>query len=100
MAEQYNFLAPIYKLPIVEKVILFGSRARGDNQERADIDLAILCTSAREEDWQKLLDIADNLDTLLKLDLHRIVSLDGTKPIEQSIAKEGIALYVKSEDKN
>ena len=25
----------------VEKVILFGSRARGDNKERSDIDLAI-----------------------------------------------------------
>ena len=31
LAEKFN----------LEKVILFGSRARGDNKERSDIDLAI-----------------------------------------------------------
>ena len=29
------------KYPEIEKVVLFGSRARGDNASRSDIDLAI-----------------------------------------------------------
>ena len=29
------------KYPEIEKVVLFGSRARGDNSSRSDIDLAI-----------------------------------------------------------
>lgn len=39
-----NIIREIKDLAIecgVEKVILFGSRARGDNKERSDIDLAI-----------------------------------------------------------
>lgn len=45
----------------VEKVILFGSRARGDNKERSDIDLAIeggnaaLFAVEAEEEIQTLL---------------------------------------------
>ena len=39
-----SIINDIEKLAIdcnIEKVILFGSRARGDNKERSDIDLAI-----------------------------------------------------------
>ncbi|WP_341790402.1 nucleotidyltransferase domain-containing protein [Rickettsia endosymbiont of Polydrusus tereticollis] len=28
------------KLPFIKEIWLFGSRARGDNNERADIDIA------------------------------------------------------------
>lgn len=30
----------------IKKVVLFGSRARGDNEERSDIGLAIYCNSS------------------------------------------------------
>ena len=32
--------------PEVERIILFGSRARGEASERADIDLAVECPAA------------------------------------------------------
>ena len=38
-----KLLKIISKYKDIEKVILFGSRARGDNNERADIDIAIDC---------------------------------------------------------
>lgn len=38
---------------MVEEVWLFGSRARSDNQDRADIDLAIVCHNATTKDWLK-----------------------------------------------
>lgn len=37
-----NLVSKIRKMIHVEKVILFGSRARGDNKEKSDIDLIIL----------------------------------------------------------
>ena len=62
----------------VEKVILFGSRARGDYKERSDIDLAFCETTS----------------TLLEFD---IVDLD--KPVRkellESIKREGVVLYEK-----
>jgi uncharacterized protein len=68
---QYKFLEKIKSLPFVEEIWLFGSRARRDHQERSDIDLAILCPKATHEDWNKVLDIVEDADTLLQIDCVR-----------------------------
>lgn len=72
----------------VEKVILFGSRARGDNRERSDVDLA-----ARGGDMTRFtLDVDDRLPTLLMFD---VVNLD--EPVQPellaAIRHDGIVLY-------
>lgn len=80
LAQKYN----------VEKVILFGSRARGDFKERSDIDLAFKGGNGS----YFAVDVDEETSTLLKFD---IIDLD--KPIRNelidSINKEGIVLYEK-----
>ncbi|HEV2916259.1 MAG TPA: nucleotidyltransferase domain-containing protein [Candidatus Babeliales bacterium] len=39
----YQFFKKLIALPYIEKIILYGSRARGDTRDRSDIDLAIEC---------------------------------------------------------
>lgn len=74
----------------LDKVILFGSRSRGDNRERSDIDLAIqggntvaFAASADED-----------IPTLLMFD---VVDLD--KPVQsellEEIRKDGVVIYEK-----
>ncbi|MDO4404311.1 MAG: nucleotidyltransferase domain-containing protein, partial [Atopobiaceae bacterium] len=58
-------------------VILFGSRARGDNGPRSDIDLAV---KGCNEFHQLEEDLQENLWSLLELD---IVNLDG--PISDAL---------------
>lgn len=75
----------------VQKIILFGSRARGDNNVRSDIDLAVSggdITLFRTE-------IDDYVDTLLMFD---VVNLDGAVQEEllNIIKEEGIVLYEKA----
>ncbi|WP_410526187.1 nucleotidyltransferase domain-containing protein [Rickettsia endosymbiont of Urophora cardui] len=41
--KSYLFMEKLESLPFIEEIWLFGSRARGDNNERSDIDLAIIC---------------------------------------------------------
>ena len=54
----------------IEKVVLFGSRARGDFQRTSDIDLA-----SRGGDFVRFsLDVDEETSTLLQYD---IVNLDG-----------------------
>lgn len=74
----------------IKKVILFGSRARGDNREKSDIDLAVSGGNIVEF----RLDIDEEVRTLLMFD---VVNLDGAvqKPLLESIEKEGIVLYEK-----
>lgn len=74
----------------VEKVILFGSRARGDYKERSDIDLAFY--GGRSSRF--ILDVDEKTSTLLQFD---VVDLD--KPVRkellEAIDREGVILYEK-----
>lgn len=75
----------------IEKVILFGSRARGDNRERSDIDLAVSGGNITEF----IFDIEEDVWTLLMFD---VVNLDGPvqKELLAEIAKDGVVLYEKA----
>lgn len=74
----------------IHKVILFGSRARGDNRERSDIDLAV----QGGDILHFTLDVEDKVPTLLFFD---VVNLDEYVQPEllESIQKEGKVLYEK-----
>ena len=41
MEEIYHQLAELARRHGAQRLVLFGSRARGDNKERSDIDLAV-----------------------------------------------------------
>lgn len=80
LAEKYN----------LDKVILFGSRARGDYKPKSDIDLAVSggnCT-------RFALDVEEDTSTLLFFD---VVDLDGAvqKELLESIKNEGVCIYEK-----
>lgn len=74
----------------VEKVLLFGSRARGDFKRTSDIDLAV---SGGDFD-RFALDVDEETTTLLMFD---IIDLDREMQSElrESIEKEGVILYEK-----
>ena len=75
----------------INKVILFGSRTRGDNGDRSDIDLAIYCEKSISDFIE---DIENNTTTLLEFDFSDMKSVNDELFIEQ-VNKEGIILYEK-----
>lgn len=74
----------------IVKVILFGSRARGDYKRTSDIDLAV--EGGKFERFA--LDVTEETSTLLKYD---IVNLDREveQQLRESIKKEGQLIYEK-----
>lgn len=74
----------------LESVVLFGSRARRDNGERSDIDLAV----RGGDSIAFAVSIQEEAETLLMFD---VVELD--KPIKREllneIEREGIVIYEK-----
>lgn len=75
----------------IEKVVLFGSRARGDNQSRSDIDLAVFPASNFLQEGEFFCKM-DELDTLLKIDLV-FVTPELDPRLLQIIHQEGVVLY-------
>lgn len=92
----YHFIKELSALTSVEKIILFGSRARKDNTERADIDLAIVCPHAMLNDWLTILEVIENADTLLKIDCVRFDTLSEESKLKKNIINEGVILYAKN----
>ena len=72
----------------LKRVILFGSRARGDYKERSDIDIAF--QGGRAPGFE--ISVDEETSTLLKFDF---VNLDRSVSPElmASINKEGIIIY-------
>lgn len=68
---KYNFIQKISSQQFVDAIYLFGSRAQNYAQPRSDIDLCIVCPKASEKEWQKILDIVEDADTLLQIDCLR-----------------------------
>lgn len=87
LLQQIKDFADTYQ---INKVILFGSRARGDFHRTSDIDLAI----SGGDIANFSIDVDEMTDTLLKYDF---VNLDGPVQEEliESIQREGIILYEK-----
>ena len=74
----------------IDKVILFGSRARGDYSKVSDIDIAVTGGDIAEFS----IDVDEETNTLLQFD---VVNLDGSvqKELLESIEREGIVIYEK-----
>lgn len=74
----------------LERVVLFGSRARGDYKKTSDIDLAVTGGNIT----LFTLDVEEETSTLLSFD---VVNLDGSvqEELHKSIEQGGRLLYEK-----
>ena len=72
----------------IQRVILFGSRARGTHTERSDIDIAVSGGNVDAFYW----DIKENVFSLLMFD---IVELDAgvLEELKKEIERDGIMIY-------
>jgi len=75
----------------VSKIILFGSRARGDNNQKSDIDLAIYTLPEFTNKGHFISEMED-IETLLKIDMV-FVNNDTDKKLVENIQKDGVVIY-------
>lgn len=74
----------------ITKIILFGSRARGDFYERSDIDIAV--SGGEKNEFS--LEVNEKIMTLLMFD---VINLDGniSKELQEEIERDGVVIYEK-----
>lgn len=78
----------------IEKIVLFGSRAREDNKRVSDIDLAIFPLPEFDKRGHLTSEL-DELETLLKIDIVYINDSVDSRLLE-NIRREGVALYERT----
>ena len=85
---ELSFFAKKYS---VTKIILFGSRARGTNTERSDIDIAVYGGEFDQFYWE----VKENIHSLLMFD---IIQADAaiSDELKQEIERDGVIIYEKT----
>lgn len=82
--------------PGVERVRLFGSRARGDHGPWSDVDFAIDAPTLAHADRARLAADADEAPTLYPFDL--IWTDNAPQALRARIDAEGVPLYVRKNE--
>ena len=90
----FNELLNLFKKENINKVILFGSRARNNYKNNSDIDLAIIFDSDDNDNYIKLLTKLEELNTLFKFDVIDYNKITNAT-LKQEIDKDGITIYQK-----
>ncbi len=75
----------------IERVILFGSRAKGTHTERSDIDIAVCGNNFDGFYW----DINEKVHSLLSFDIINLNS-DTACELKEEIKRDGITIYEKT----
>ena len=87
--EQIKEIAAKYK---IDKMVLFGSRARGDHSPVSDYDIAVFEKGLSPIDKALLSSDIEDISTLKKIDM---VFIDDniTEAFLDNITKEGVVIY-------
>ena len=75
----------------VTKVVLFGSRARGSNTERSDVDIAVYGGDFDGFYW----DVKEKTHSLLMFDIVQ-ADISISDELKEEIEKDGVVIYEKA----
>lgn len=75
----------------ITKIILFGSRARGTNTERSDIDIAVYGGDLMVFIW----DVKEKTHSLLMFDIVQ-ADVSISDELKEEIEKDGVVIYEKA----
>lgn len=90
----WRFLKEIARHNFVEALILFGSRAIGDHEDRSDVDVAVCGDSITRLQWARIRDAAYGAESLYWISLVHF-DRNPTK-LRQRITDTGVPIYVRS----
>ena len=76
---------------MLRNIVLFGSRAKGNNTERSDIDMAVYGGDFDGFYW----DIKEKINSLLMFDIVQ-ADISISDELKEEIEKDGVVIYEKA----
>ena len=90
-ASVQSFVTHLTDFPCVERIVLFGSRAVGDHNPRADVDIGISAPSLSRLQFARFRIAAFEARTLLWISLVHIEQTP--RLLRERINQQGVTLY-------
>ncbi len=95
--ERANLQQVFARYPQVERVILYGSRARGDFKPGSDLDLTLYGSQLSQSMLSKIEAEIDDLLLPYKIDLSIFADIDNEN-LKLNIQKQGVVFFSRRED--
>ncbi len=83
--------------PAIERVLIFGSRAKGNARPGSDIDLAVIAPEMSDAEFARLWNAIDDLPLVFKVDLLHWDRLANPR-LKDKIPREGCLFYARPTD--
>lgn len=80
------------RYPYIEKVVIFGSRARGTAKPSSDVDLAVIAPGMDDQEFTRLWNDLDGLPLVFQLDVLHFDRL-ANPSLKEKILRDGKILY-------
>lgn len=80
------------RFPEIERVLVYGSRGRGDFKPHSDIDLAIIAPTMSRQRFTELWSELEDLPIVFRLDVVHWDSM-GNPRLRERILREGRVIY-------
>lgn len=80
------------RFPAIDRVLIYGSRARGDFRPGSDIDLMVLAPTMASPEFAQLWMALDDLPIIFRLDVSLCQEVDHPKLMRNMLA-DGVTLY-------
>ncbi len=77
----------------IDKVVIFGSRARGDCGEKSDIDICVYSLEMSDEEFRDLRYEINELPILYKIDIVHFEKINDK--LRENILRDGKLFFVK-----
>lgn len=91
--EHYDDIVNILiRYPEIDKVLIYGSRAKGNAKPSSDFDLAVFAPNLDDLNFSKLWNEISNLDLIFKFDILHWDNLENEK-LKHKILSEGKSFY-------
>lgn len=90
---QIKEIAAKYKF--IQKIVLFGSRARQDHTPQSDYDIAVFAPVITEAEWSLFLNEIENINTFHKIDMVCIKERHKNTELYDNILRDGVILMDK-----
>ncbi|HSO80445.1 MAG TPA: nucleotidyltransferase domain-containing protein [Chromatiaceae bacterium] len=84
--------------PAIERVLIFGSRAKGNARPGSDIDLAVIAPEITDAEFARLWNAIDDLPLVFKVDLLHWDRLANPR-LKDKIPREGCLFYARPTDR-
>ena len=85
-----QILNTCFGFPGVKKIILYGSRARGDYRQGSDIDIAIDAPDMTSREFSQIWNAVDDLPIIYTFDILHLQALTN-EPLLKAIRQEGVS---------